>query len=176
MQPIHSPSPTFFISTLQIEKHLLQLIHFSSSNIIPKNEILLKSEYIAPKGHTNLQKILNIKILPIKKTIKKNIFSTNKNPTKLLKFSFFITRGIPASKVPCGHKNLQNPGIEKNRGIKITKKINITYFKYFSFSVYLFFFIFFVFYKISCNKPKGHKKPHINLPNKIPKNKRRPII
>ena len=93
-----------------------------------------------------------------------------------------IERGIPPSSIPCGQRYLQKYGEAppsssvKNIPKSQTTKIKIKYLRYFrkvNFLVENFFVG--ILYKRSWKNPKGHIKPQISLPNRVPKKSISPV-
>lgn len=75
----------------------------------------------------NLQKALKQNIQVNRHRHNKATFHENSTLIILRRCSSFITNGIPASKVPAGHKYLQNPGTFKITGIMMTKTASTPY-------------------------------------------------
>lgn len=93
---------------------------------------------MAPKGQTNLQKGLAMKIEARIVNINKNTFQENIKPMACLKDGFINTKGMPASKVPAGQMYLQKNGspipttFTTNIGRMITNIMSIKYFANFA--------------------------------------------
>lgn len=111
-QRIHSLSLIFSVSILQTEIQALQLVHLLVSTLMPKIAVLLKKEYIAPRGQKNLQKGLNIKTDQRIKARAKAVFHEKRNPRPVRKVSLERTNGHPAKIVPSGQNHLQKNGEE----------------------------------------------------------------
>ena len=93
------------------------------------------------------------------------------------------TKGIPPSRVPAGHMYLQNqtsPSPVKsimNNGNRMTRSpsmMNLNHLSPFSPGSRCILPTKGILNSRSCTRPKGHRKPQINLPSRVPNTTRNP--
>lgn len=141
---------------------------------------LFSNAYIAPNGHSTLQKKRLTSTLPTSTRHRTATLNVKSRATTARSSPCDSNRGIPPSRVPAGQIYLQKAGsptpakfLSATGRIK-TKTKRITYFMYFA-NLGRWNLGEGILCSNSCKKPNGHKKPHTARPNTIPNASSSPV-